>query len=146
MKNNKTCAVVNCKNRYYDEVINTYCTIIGVSNVRCIRSSLFYNMSARHERHKFDTNDTSTTRVWHQCDMCETQTTQGRHECCTNDTGATLVRNFDFDNNTSENIFSHSFIYMANERLQGEEQFHSKKCLVPMPKCIWEVHHKNWTL
>ena len=50
-----------------------------------------------------------------------------RHECYTNDTSATQVKNFDFDNNTSENIFSHSYIYyMASERLQGKEQFNSK--------------------
>ena len=42
----------------------------------------------------------------------------------TSDTGATRVRNFDFGNNTSESIFSHPYVsYMANERLQGEEQF-----------------------
>ena len=88
MKNTKTCAVVNCKNRYYDEVINTYCTIIGVSNVRCIRSSLFYNMSVRHERHKCDTNDTSTTRVRHECD---TSVICVRHERHKGDTSATLT-------------------------------------------------------
>ena len=59
----------------------------------------------RHEQHKCYTNNTSATRVLrerHQCDM-------------------------------SENIFSHSRIsYMANERLQGEEQFHSKICLLEM--------------
>ena len=36
------------------------------------------------------------------------------------------MRNFDFDKDTSENIFSHSYIsYMANEILQGEEQLQS---------------------
>ena len=54
------------------------------------RSSLSYNTSARH----------------------------GRHECDTNGTSATRVRNFDFDNGKSENIFSHPYIsYMENERL-----------------------------
>ena len=33
----------------------------------------------------------------------------------------------------SENIFSHPYIsYVANERLQGEEQFHSKNYLLEM--------------
>ena len=38
-----------------------------------------------------------------------------------NDTITTQVIKFDFDNKTSENIFSHYFIsYMENGRLQGE--------------------------
>ena len=58
---------------------------------------------------------------------CQTRATQVRHECDTNDTIATRVKSVDFDNDTSENIFSHHYIsYMANERWQGEEQFHSK--------------------
>ena len=67
-------------------------------------------------------SDTSATRVRHE-----------RHECSTKVTSATQVKNFDFDNETSENIFSHPYIsYMANERLQGEEQFHSKIYLLDM--------------
>ena len=67
-----------------------------------------------------DTSDTSARRV--------------RHECYTNNTSATRVKNFDFDNDTSENTFLHLCIsYMANERLQGEEQFHSKNYLLEMP-------------
>ena len=51
----------------------------------------------------------------------------------TSDTSATRVKNFDFDNDTSENIFSHPYVYyMASERLQGEEQFHSKNYLLEM--------------
>ena len=46
-------------------------------------SSLFYNASTRHER----------------------------HECHNNGTSATRVKNFDFDNDKSENIVSHSYIY-----------------------------------
>ena len=67
-----------------------------------------------------DTSDTSATRV--------------RHECYTNDTNATRVKNFDFDSDTSKNIFLQPYIYyMANERLQREEQFHSKNYLLEMP-------------
>ena len=52
-----------------------------------------------------------------------------------NDMSATRVKKFDFHNNTSENIFSHPYIsYMANERLQGEEQYHSKNYLLEMPR------------
>ena len=85
------------------------------------RSSLLYNTSARHERHEWDT---SATRVLHE-----------RHESYTNDTSATQVKNVDFDNNTIENIFSHPYIsYMTNEKIQGEEQFHSKNYLLEMPR------------
>ena len=45
-----------------------------------------------------------------------------RHEC---NTSATRVKNFDFSNDTSKNIFS---------RLQGEEQFHSKNYLLEMSR------------
>ena len=51
-----------------------------------------------------------------------------------NGTSATRVKNFDFDNDTSKIIFSHPYIYyMASERLQGKEQFHSKNNLLVMP-------------
>ena len=44
-----------------------------------------------------------------------------QHEFDTNVTNATRVKNFDFDNDTSENIFSHPYIYfMASEILQQE--------------------------
>ena len=56
-----------------------------------------------------DTTDTSVTRV------------------LLNDTSATRVKNFDLNNDISENVFSHPYIsYMANERLQGEEQIEKK--------------------
>ena len=45
------------------------------------------------------------------------------------------MKNFDFDNGTSKNIFSHPYIYyMASERLQGEEQFHTKNYLLEMSR------------
>ena len=66
-------------------------------------------MRAQHERHKM------------------------RHECYTNDANVTRVKKFDFDNDTNETIFSQPYIsYMANERLQGEEKFHSKNDLFGM--------------
>ena len=45
------------------------------------------------------------------------------------------MKNFGFDSDTSKNIFLHPYIYyMASERLQGEEQFHSKNYLLEMPR------------
>ena len=70
-----------------------------------------------------------------ECDTSDTSETQVRHECCTNDTNATRAKNSDFDNDTSKNIFSHPYIYyMASERLQGEEQFHTKNYLLEMSR------------
>ena len=94
------------------------------------RSSLFYNSSVRQERHERHKCDTSVIRVL-----------QGQHEYHTSPTRMTRVKKFDLDNGTSENIFSHPYIsYMANERLQGEEQFYSKNYLLemlfPMPKYV----------
>ena len=82
-----------------------------------------------------------TTRV---PDTSNTSATQVRHECYTNDTSPTQWINFDFDNDTSENIFSQHYIsYMENERLQGEEQFHSKNYLLEMPCSHAKIYLKS---
>ena len=87
-------------------------------------------MSASHEQHERHECDTIATRV--------------RHECYTNDTSATRVKNLDFDKDTSENIFSHPYIsYIANERFQGEKQFHSKNYLLEMPRSHAKIHLKS---
>ena len=45
------------------------------------------------------------------------------------------MKNFGFDNDMRKNIFSHPYIYfLASERLQGYEQFHSKNYLLEMPR------------
>ena len=94
-----------------------------------MRSNLIYNTSDRHERHECNTSATLATRVRHECDKSDIV----RYKCCTNDTSATRVENFDFYNDTGKNIFSHPYICcMASERLQGEEQIHSKNYLFEM--------------
>ena len=123
-----------------------------------LRSSLFYITSARHERHECDPNDTSasqTTRVQHEWDTSDTSATRVRHECDTSatrvllerhkcDTSATRGKNFDFDNNTSEIMLSHPYIsYMANERLQEKEQFHSKNYLLEIRRSDAKMHLKS---
>ena len=105
---------------------------------------LFYNMSTRQERHQCNMNDTSATRVRQEGDTSDTSATHVQLECYTNDTSATRVRNFHFDNDTSENLFSHPYIsYMANERLEGEEQFHFKNYLLKMPRSLAKMHLKS---
>ena len=62
-----------------------------------------------------DTSDTSNTSATHT-----------RYECYTKDTSATQVKIFDFDNDSGKIIFSPPHIYyIARERLQEEEQFHT---------------------
>ena len=83
-----------------------------------------------------DTSDTSNTsapqtiRMRHEqldCDTSATRATQVRHECYTNDMSVIRVKTFDFDNDTSEKIFSQSYISsIADENLQGEEPSHSE--------------------
>ena len=101
-----------------------------------------------------DTSDTSVTRVRHErheCNTSATWTTRARHQCFTNDTSATQMKNFDFDNNMSENLFSHPILAIwqmkdCKERNNFILRAAFWKFLVPMPKCIGKVHHKNWTL
>ena len=112
--------------------------------VKLIQSNL---SDVRHERHECNSNDTSATRVKkerHECDTSATRTTRVRHECYTIDTSVTRVKNFAFDNDTSENTFSQPQIsYIANERLQGEEQFHFKNYLLEMPCFTVKMHLKS---
>ena len=110
-----------CLKQLYFLFIHNYVNYSNIIWASTTRPSLIYNASARHERHECDTRDTNATRV--------------RHKWDTSDTSATRVKNFDFDNDTSKNIFSHHCIYyMASERLQGEEQFHSKNYLLEMSR------------
>ena len=95
----------------------------------CFRSSLFYNTGARHELHECDTSNLNVATVRHkrhEWDTSEKWVLHERHEYYLNDTSATRVKNF--DNHSSENMFSHPFIsYIANEWLQKEEQFLSQE-------------------
>ena len=89
-----------------------------------------------HERHKCNTSETRMTRKQHECyknDTSATRVIHERHECNTS---------FDFD--MSENIFSHPYIsYMVNERLEGEEHFHSKNYLLELPRSHAKMHLKS---
>ena len=69
-----------------------------------------------------DTSDTSATWVRHECDTSATRTTRVRHKW---KILILITRQL--------KTFSHTSIsYMANERLPGEEQLHSKNCLLDM--------------
>ena len=54
------------------------------------------------------------------------------------------MKNFDFDSDMSKNIFLHPYIsYMASERLQGDEQFHSMNYLLQMPRFFAKMRLKS---
>ena len=54
------------------------------------------------------------------------------------------MKNFGFDSDTSKNIFLHPYIYyMASERLQGEEQFHTKNYLLEMSRFHAKIRLKS---
>ena len=76
--------------------------------------------------------------------MSTTLATRVWHKCYTSDTSATRVKHFDFDNDVGQNLFSHPYIYyMASERLQGEEQFHTKNYLLEMSRFHAKLHLKS---
>ena len=88
-----------------------------------------------------DTCDKSAKRATrkrqepHECDTSATQTTQGQ------------VKKIDFDNNTSENIFSQLYIrYMGSKRLKGEKQFHPKNYLLQNALFSWQTAFQKWIL
>ena len=91
-------------------------------------------------QHECNTSNTSTTRVrreQHEWNTNAARVLHERHECNTSE-------NFDFDNNTSKNIFSHPYIYyMACERLHGEKQFHSKNYYLEMPRFHAKIRLKS---
>ena len=74
----------------------------------------------RHDQHECDTSVTLAIRVRHERHHCHTSATRMLHE--------------PHECNTSKNISLHPHIYYtASERLQVEEQFHSKNYLLEMP-------------
>ena len=91
-------------------------------------------------KHNCQTRATWLRHKWHKCNT----KANVWHECNATSTMATPVKNFDFDNDTSENIFSHPCItYMANKKLQRQEQFHSKNYLLEMLRFHAKMHLKK---
>ena len=97
---------------------------LKASNLTRKRSSLCYITSTRHERN--------------ECDKCATRTTR--------------VKIFDLIT-TQVKTFSHPYIFTAIWQMKDYKERNNFilrttfwKCLVPMPKCVWKVYHKNWTL
>ena len=86
----------------------------------------------------------TATQVWHECYTSDTSATRVSRGCYTNNTSAKRVKFFEFYSDTSKNMFLHPYIYyMANERLQGDEQFHSKNYLLEVPCFHAKMHLKS---
>ena len=98
----------------------------------------------RHERQEWDTSETRATRVLHN-----------RHECGTSATRTTRVRygwKILIFTMRRGKIYSHTPLLaiwqMKNYKERNNIILRTNfwKCLVPMPKSVWKVHDKNWTL
>ena len=66
----------------------------------------------------------------------------------TKDTRVTRVKNFDFDNGTGKNIFSHHYftIWQVNDYKERHKFILRTtfwKCFDPMPKWVRKLHDKN---
>ena len=84
------------------------------------RSSIFYNTSARHES---DTSHTSATTVLRKWNKCNTS------------------KKFDFDKDTSENIFPHSYVsYIAMKNCKERSNFILKNYLLEKPRSHTKMH------
>ena len=127
--------------RYWQDLVYFTTRVPDRSDTSATRTT-----RVRHERQECNMSETGATRVQHECDKSAIPTTRVRYECYRSNKSATRVRNFDFDNDASENIFSHPCInYMTNERLQGEQQFHSKNYLSEIPRSHAKMHLKSVT-
>ena len=68
--------------------------------------SLFYKMGTRHKDKTSDMSATGMSWLQQKWDRNNTSKTQVWQECYRNNTSATWVKNFDFDNGKSKNVFS----------------------------------------
>ena len=122
-------------------------------------SSLIYNTSARnerHERHKYDMSATQATRVrleQHKCKTSATQVLYKWHKCNTSAARTTRVRHEWKILNlimTQVKTYFHTPVFTIRKvkDCKARNNFILRttfwKCLVPMPKWVWKVHHKNW--
>ena len=100
----------------------------------------------------WNTNDTGP-HEWDKSHTSETRpkwTTQVLNEYYTNDTSAARVKNFDFDNDTTENIFFDTPVLAMYQIKDYDERNNFIlrticKCLVSMTKCVWKLHRKKLT-
>ena len=110
-------------------------------------SSLIYNMSARHEWHKCDSSNTSATGVrhgQHECDTSAARVLHKRHEYDMSEKFFILITTR-VKTYFQTSIFTLRQVKNYKERNNFILRTNFWKCLIPMPKSIWKVHHKDWT-
>ena len=99
------------------------------------------NSSASHERHECDMSAKRVRHEQHECDTSITRTTRVQHEWKI----LILIT-------TRLKTYFHTPILaiyqMKNYKERNIVVLRTTfwKCLVPIPKCAWKVHHKKWTL
>ena len=116
-----------------------------------LQSSLFYNTKcqtqATQARHDCDTNEMSATRVRYE-----------QYECYKNDTSATQMTRVWHEWKsliliaTRVKTHFHTSILVVWQMRDYRERKNVIlrttfcKCIIPLPRYIWKVHHKNWNL
>ena len=116
-------------------------------------------ISGEHLPHLFDLVYFTTRATWvrherHKCNTSEIRATRVRHKCDTNDTSATRVLRERHEWEILILIMTRvETPILAIWQMKDYKKWNNFiltttfwKCFVPMPKCIWKVHHKNWTL
>ena len=127
-------------NQFFKNIYNRQVLIQSILQHECQTRAT----RMQYERHEWDnatraqsecwTNKTSAARVLHE-----------RHECDTSEKILILIT-------TRLKTYFHSpyICYMQLKDYKERNNFilitTFWKYLVPMPKCVWKVHHKNWTL
>ena len=109
-------------------------------------SGLFYNTSARHQRHKYNTNNTSSTCMRQEQRDCETSETRALHERHKCDSSAARTTRVQYKWKKLILIMTREKTYLFlpiwqikiyQERNNLILRTTFGKCLVPMPKWIW---------
>ena len=98
-----------------------------------LRSSLFYHTSAtrvQHEENEWKRSETRVTRVWHKCYTNDTSTAEYFRTTGVRYEWKTLIL---ITAQVKTNFHTH-ISYMANKRLQGEEQFYFKNYLLEISR------------
>ena len=132
---------MRCRLKFFHEKFKTPNSKAVFLTLRTVAtSSLFYNMSARHEWHKCDTSNTSETELLnerHECDTSATRKTHVRHEWKILILITTRMRTY-----FQTPVLTIWQIKDYKERKDFTLRTTFQKCLVPMPKCVWKLHHK----
>ena len=109
----------------------------------------------RHEQHECTTSETRATRVWHRCEKSAIWVLHKRHDCDTSAIRTTRVRHkwesLILITTPVKTYFDTPILAIWQIKgYKGWKSFIIRttfwKYLVLMPKCIWKVHHKSWTM